>query len=148
MLRGLLGARWPAPDMLSGEVLIADYVKPPVLAGPARKQSDALVKKFKTWFRTYSSGGADCQHVSTVVGQALEQAGHHVVIIGGDARGSDAEESGTHYWLEVNGKFYDPKQALLRLDDKSFRYSRHIGAWRWTVDEALDNAVEACPVLR
>lgn len=139
MLRGVLDG--------GGEVLVTDWSQPPPLRGKVLREATSLVKQFDEWYQTYSDGWPDCQHVSTVVGEALQRRGYKVTVVGGDARASDSGEEGIHYWLLVDGKHFDPKQALLRLEDPAFRYSNYNGAWLWTVDEALNNAVETCPAL-
>lgn len=134
--------------VVDNEKHVESYKRPKALSGSAKKQADALVRTFDDWFQTYSDGWPDCQHISTVVGQALEKLGHQVEVIGGDAYASDSQEEGIHYWLHIDGRFYDPKWVLLKQDDPSFSYSRHNGAWIWDVQTALNNAVEECPVLR
>lgn len=68
----------------------------------------------------------DCESIAWAVGTVLEQEGHRVRMVDGDAVGTDdpSGEPSIHFWLEVDGVRFDPKERHLQDEDPSFRYRK------------------------
>jgi hypothetical protein len=106
---------------------------------PGLQKAAQLSDRFGDWYeQKHGEYVPDCQHAATVVGCALHRLGHKVKVIGGTALGDDdAGEPGQHYWLNVDGKDFDPKSHIVKVP-----YSDYSPEFEWHPDEALRNSAE------
>ncbi len=98
-----------------------------------------LSNRFGQWHqKKHGEWVPDCQHAATVVGAALHRLGHQVKVVGGTALGDDdAGKAGSHYWLNVDGKHFDPKSHIVGVP-----YTDYNQTHEWTPEQAMQESVE------
>ena len=78
----------------------------------------------------------DCNHASLACGHALEQMGHKVELVMGSATLPETNEEGLHWWLNVDGKRFDPKAEILKHKyGQKKGYTRYQEEWKPTRSE-------------
>lgn len=124
-----------------------------------RRLAEFATDEFDAWAaqqdRTYRRFPPHCQYFSAVVARVLEKLGlaARVRVVLGRARGSDEArdaEAGSHWWLKLDGRLFDPKERILRrkwnLHYVWRRADDEIAVrtlWKWGIVEDVDAPADA-----
>lgn len=66
----------------------------------------------------------DCRDISVSVARELHHLGHRVSVVSGKAVGDDEADgarAGKHWWLEVDGRHFDPKSHVVGVGYSSYK---------------------------